>query len=383
MGIPNFDVDIVVEGDGLNFASKFAKKINAILITHPRFQTATLITPNEIKIDIATARSEVYPHPASLPVVQSGTIIQDLARRDFTVNALAINLLPENFGHLVDFYSGKKDIARKVIRILHDLSFIDDPTRIIRAVRFEQRLNFRIQSHTLKLIKQAKKLGMLNKVSPHRLRDEIILMLKEPIALKCIQRLNKLVGFNFIHPEIRINKTRLAFLNAINKQVHWFNNEFSDGRALDVWLMYFTGILSNFKKSKVNKICRILGLRKDEERRIITFKDLPEAKISKLSRKDILPNQIYQILAPLSFEVILLLRAQYNNKLLHRHIEDFFKYYNSIKPYLSGEDLKQAGLNPSPYYKKVFRQLLDLQLNGKIKSKQEAVSWVKKKSSKR
>jgi len=380
LGVPNFDLDIVIQGDGIKFASEFADYFNVRLTAHSRFGTATLITPERIKLDIATARTEVYPQPASLPQVFLGTIRDDLARRDFTINALAIDLLPENFGKLVDFYQGRQDLEAGIIRILHDLSFIDDPTRIIRAVRFEQRFKFKIEPHSLKLLKEAKRLGMLKRVSPHRLRDEVILILKEPCVKRCILRLESLVGLDFIHPHLRLNRINLRYLTAIKNVIDWFNNNFAiTHRALDSWLMYFIGLLAGaLSVGEINQVCKKFALRRGEIKRIISYNRFSSRIALQLSKRNILPSQIYRLLEPLSFEVILLIKASYKNKFLNLNIEKFFKHYNGMRIYIRGEDLTKIGIAPSPDYKKILNRLLYLQLDGKINSKQEALEQVKK-----
>ncbi|MCX5710840.1 MAG: tRNA nucleotidyltransferase, partial [Candidatus Omnitrophica bacterium] len=155
LGVRNFDLDIVVVGDGIKFAEYFSRALKAKLIRHKRFGTATVVLKPGLKIDIATARSEFYPHPAHLPVVKPGSLKDDLFRRDFTINAMAISLVEKDFGRLIDCYGGKNDLKARSIRVLHALSFIDDPTRIIRAIRFEQRFDFKIDPDTLKLLKEA------------------------------------------------------------------------------------------------------------------------------------------------------------------------------------------------------------------------------------
>ncbi|MFH1339132.1 MAG: hypothetical protein ABIH40_04765 [Candidatus Omnitrophota bacterium] len=375
LGVPNFDLDIVVEADAFMFASELAERLGAGLKTHPRFGTATIAAPGKIKIDIATARSEKYPHPASLPVVSPGEVRQDLARRDFTINALAIDLLPGNFGRLVDYYHGAGDLRAKVIRVLHDLSFIDDPTRIIRAVRFEQRFKFRIERRTLELLKGAKNSGMLKRVSAHRLRDEIVLILKERRAYNCISRLNRLAGFDFIHPRIRLNKADFKLLKKIKGEVEWYEKNFPKRRTLDAWVMYFTILLGSLNKKQINRVCARSGLRKGDTKRIISYYKFSPSKVPGLS-KDIPPARIHRILDPLSFEVILLIRAKHGNRLLNFHIDRFFKFYNEARPYVSGKDLAKSGLEPGPDYKKILSRLFYLQLNGKIGSRQEALGWI-------
>jgi tRNA nucleotidyltransferase (CCA-adding enzyme) len=376
LGVPNFDLDIVIQGDGLMFASCFARRLNARLMIHHRFGTATLITPKKIKLDIATCRSEVYPKPASLPVVFPGTIREDLARRDFSINTLAIDLLPKNFGNLVDFYQGRQDLKAGVIRVLHNSSFIDDPTRIIRAVRFEQRFKFRIEPHSLRLLKQAKGMGMLRCVSPHRLRDEIILILKEPLAIRCILRLEKLAGLDFIHRQLKLNKANLEYLTAIKNEISWYNKNFPKRRALDSWLLYFIGLLSNLNRNQIKQVCRIFGLRRGEIKRAVSYSKFSSRKVLRLSKKNIRPSQIYRDLEPLSFEVILLIKARYKNKFLNRNIQKFFKHYNGTRLYIRGEDLIRLGMSPGPDYQKIFNRLLYLQLDGRIHSRQEALEWI-------
>ncbi len=144
MRVENFDVDIVVEGDGIRLAEEFEKKFPCRIRTHKKFGTAIILFPDSLKIDVATARLEVYDSPAALPTVEKGSIKMDLYRRDFTINTLAIQLNPKAFGELIDFFEGVKDIKEKVIRVLHNLSFVEDPTRVFRAIRFEQRLGFQI-----------------------------------------------------------------------------------------------------------------------------------------------------------------------------------------------------------------------------------------------
>ncbi|MBM3255763.1 MAG: CCA tRNA nucleotidyltransferase, partial [Candidatus Omnitrophica bacterium] len=144
LGEKNLDLDIVVEGDGIRFAEELAAALGAGLIRHVRFGTATILIGVDSKIDIATSRREHYPKPAALPLVQKGGLKDDLARRDFSINAMAISINKTSFGELIDFFGGPADLSRKKIRVLHSRSFIDDPTRVLRAVRFEQRYAFGI-----------------------------------------------------------------------------------------------------------------------------------------------------------------------------------------------------------------------------------------------
>jgi len=192
LGADNLDIDIAVEGDGLRFAKELANKLNGSLITHKQFGTATIASI--ARVDIATARSESYKVPAAYPNVKFGTIKDDLKRRDFTINAIALSLNKKSFKKIVDFFNGRKDLKRGIIRVLHDQSFIDDPTRIFRAVRFEQRYGFRIEARTEQLLRHAVNSGVLHKLKKQRIERERAIISKEKKASRMFARLEGFSG---------------------------------------------------------------------------------------------------------------------------------------------------------------------------------------------
>ena len=170
---PNEDLDLVVEGDGLGFARALASALGGRVREHEAFLTAVVVDPEGFAIDVATARSEFYRAPAALPEVQSSVLRQDLYRRDFTINSLAIRLGPEGTPELLDFFGGQRDLTEGRLRVLHSLSFIDDPTRVLRAVRLEQRLGFRLAAESIRLVEVALREGVFDRLSGSRLRDEL------------------------------------------------------------------------------------------------------------------------------------------------------------------------------------------------------------------
>ena len=179
-----------MEGDGLGFAALLAEELGGRVRTHPVFLTAVVVDPEGFHIDIATARSEFYRTPAALPEVQTSALRQDLYRRDFTINTLAIRLGPGTEPELIDYFGGRHDLKEKTLRALHSLSFIDDPTRVLRAVRLELRLGFHISSETLRLVEVALDEGIFDLLSGSRLRDELVMLLDDPaLALRGIERL--------------------------------------------------------------------------------------------------------------------------------------------------------------------------------------------------
>jgi tRNA nucleotidyltransferase (CCA-adding enzyme) len=331
LGVKNFDLDIVVEGDGIEFAKRLSEKLNTKFIYHKRFGTATVIKDKKFKVDIATARKETYEYPASLPKVSFGDINDDLARRDFTINSMAVDISEENYGKLIDPFCGKKDLKKGLIRILHPLSFIDDPTRILRAIRFKERFNFKFEKETLRLLKEAVKKDLLEKVGPHRLRDELILILKEASPIKYIYRIKRLCGFKFIHPKILLKSENLSFLKRIEKKILWFKENLPKERELDSWLIYFIALLDPLDKKQTNFVLRAFAFRKGERKRIISYKERLNPVIERLRKKNLRPSQIFKILHPLSYEVIILISSQAKDRIVVERIEDFLKIYNKVR----------------------------------------------------
>lgn len=378
LGVKNLDLDMAVEGDGIIFAEELAAKFNAKLIRHRRFGTATVIIKPSFKIDIATARKEIYPEPAKLPVVEFGALKDDLKRRDFTINAMAIDITQPNFGVLIDFFDGKNDLSRKEIRVLHDLSFIDDPTRILRAIRFETRYDFKIETKTLALLKSVVKKRMLEKVEPQRLREELILILKEDLPVEQIRRMQQLTGFDFISRGITVPKSSYGLLNSVTKELDWFKKEHFPRRKLDIWLIYFMALIGQLPLKEVKKICNKFVFRKGEEKRILSYRKIGSNFVRKLGKKGIKPAEIFVLLEPLSYEAILLIKAKYRNPVITRRIEDFLEIYNDIRVCISGYHLHGLGVAPGPHYKKIFDMVLKAKINGVVRTEEEELSLIKK-----
>jgi len=378
LGVKNFDLDITVEGSGIVFAGKLAKKLKSRIKIHQRFGTATLILKDRLKIDIATSRKESYPWNASLPIVTPGSLREDLKRRDFTINAMAVSITQGLGRKLIDPFGGKDDLAERKIRILHDLSFQDDPTRILRAVRFEQRFDFKIERKTLELLKQAVSSGLLHKVNAHRIRDDLILMLKEDNPSKQIRRLEGLAGLSFISPKLKPGKPTYDLFKAIDKEVAWFTKNFPSRRQLDIWLIYFTALLKPLSLAEIKKITHKLALRKGEEKRIISYRKSYQKLISCLSKRRVFPARIFSLLEPLSYETIILLGATSQNRYLQGHIADFIEIYNGMRLYVSGDDLHGLGVLPGPIYQEIFAKVLAAKLNAKVATFQDELALIRR-----
>ena len=378
MGFRNLDSDIAIEGDGIKFSEALAAKTSARLVRHHRFATATVVFGPHLKFDVSTARRESYPFPAALPVIEAGAIGEDLGRRDFTINAMAVSINRRTFGELMDIYGGRRDIAARNIRVLHDLSFIDDPTRMLRAVRFSRRYNFRIEPRTMRLFKEAARLRMLERVHPHRVRDELVLILKEGEPLKPLKAIQELTGLGFIDKKLKFSKSTESLMRALKRQIRWFRDAHPRRRHLDTWVIYFSALLESLGAAGARRVARKFALSKGETKRILTANDFKPDFLRRLSSADTRPSRIYRMLEPLSYEAIIMLRAKYPKRGLLKHIDDFFAVYNGMRISVSGHDLRKLGVAPGPRYQKIFRRILDARLNGTVRTKEEENALAKR-----
>lgn len=376
--VRNLDLDIVVEGDAIKLAEEFALCVKAKLVCHRRFGTATVILGHHLKVDFATAREECYPEPACLPSVKSGSVKDDLKRRDFSINAMSISINEHDYAELVDFFDGLKDLRDKKVRVLHDLSFIDDPTRILRAVRFEKRYDFRIEPKTLRLLKESVGLKMLNKVEPQRIRDELILILKENAPIKQLKRLQELAGLDFIHPGLSLGKQGFRLLKRSEEEIKWFKNACFARRHLDSWLVYFMCCLDGLSIGELKRVLKRFVFRRGEEKRLIGSKRISHGCVKRLQASSLRPSQVFKLLNPLAYETLIFMKAKYGNKVLNRHIEDFLLLHHSVRIHLSGDDLFELGHAPGPVFKKIFQKVFNAKLDGIVNTKEEELSFVKK-----
>ena len=228
LGRENLDLDIVVEGDAITFALELGEMWGWEVQTHQQFGTATLVQPSGARIDFATARIETYDRHGALPLVSPGTIEDDLSRRDFSINALAIRLNAEGFGVLIDRFDGVKDLRSGRVRTLHSESFLDDPTRVFRAVRYEGRYGFQIEAKDQERILEALHLGAFDLISGERIRNEINHILAEDVVPRIVRRLLEFDVFRAIHPEWKVARGFGVDWAAVQKAIDWAGTNLTD-----------------------------------------------------------------------------------------------------------------------------------------------------------
>ena len=380
--VENYDVDIVVEGDGIRLAEEFEKKFPCRIRTHKKFGTAIILFPDGLKVDVATARWEVYDSPAALPTVESASIKMDLYRRDFTINTLAIQLNPKGFGELIDFFGGVKDIKEKVIRVLHNLSYVEDPTRVFRAIRFEQRFGFQIGKHTQNLMKNAVKVGFLERLSGGRVLSELILILQEENPLPALKRMRDFNLFHFLHPKLKLDEQAEILFQQIHHVISWFDLLFLEQRY-ERWIIYFYGLIDSLKEEEIKELCQRLTMNDKLRKKVIEGKlqaDQALLQIFSWINTDQRPkrSEIYNVLAPLSTESKLFMMAKTTQVTTRRYISLYFTQLKDTKSLLRGTDLIQMGMKSGPTIKKALTGLLQARLDEQVITRQDEMEYILK-----
>jgi tRNA nucleotidyltransferase (CCA-adding enzyme) len=380
--VENFDVDIVVEGDGIRFAEEFEKGFSCRIRTHKKFGTAIILFPDGLKVDVATARWEVYDSPAALPTVESASIKMDLYRRDFTVNTLAIQLNPKAFGELIDFFGGVKDVKEKTIRVLHNLSFVEDPTRVFRAIRFEQRFGFQTGKHTQNLMRNAVKVGFLERLSGGRVLSELILILQEEDPLPALKRMRDYNLFHFLHSGLNFDEQAEALCERIHHVISWFDLLFLEQRY-ERWLIYLYGLMDSLTEGEREELCQRLAMNNRLKKKVMERKlqaDQVLLQIFSWINTDRHPkrSEIYDALDPLSIESKLFMMAKTTQVTTRRYISLYFTQLKDTKPLLRGTDLIQMGMKSGPSIKKALSGLLKARLDEQVITRQDEMEFVLK-----
>lgn len=372
-GESNLDIDIVIEGDGISFARAFGERLRAKVRTHQKFATAQIIT-DKMKLDVATARTEYYESPAALPKVETSSIKKDLYRRDFTINTLAIKLNPRDFGFLIDFFGGQRDLREKAIRVLHNLSFVEDPTRAFRAVRFSERFGFKISRHTENLIKSAIEMNLFNMLSGPRLYEELRLAFHETEPIKTLRKLSDMGLLKVINPSLVFTIELETTLKAMQETLSWFNLLFLEEKT-DKGVLYLMALLAGLKEEDIKAV--VDRLAPPPKVREVILQGIPLAKdiLRKFPTGD--PVEIHKLLSNLKLEVVLVLMALSKDREKQKMISHYLTELRNVKTIFKGEDLKRMGIHPGPVYSKILTKLLEEKLRGNLKTREDEEKFVK------
>lgn len=375
----NYDIDVVIEGDGIVFADEMRKRFGVKMRSHREFSTAKIIYPDGFKIDIASARLEYYKHPAALPIVEHSSLKLDLHRRDFTINTLAISLNKNTFGELIDFFGAQRDIKEKTIRVLHSLSFVEDPTRVFRAIRFEVRFGFKIGKHTIDLIKNAVKLNFLSRIRGKRIWMELALILQEEEPEKILKRLDDLDLLKFVSSELIFTKEKEKLFVQMHGVYKWHEFLYQD-KIVDIIFYNLLGLLDHMKSDAIEQFCAEMEMSERVKKRTLENAGRIREAMAKLSMGISIMKKsvIYQTLEPLSREAKLFIMAKTKSDDIKKAISGYITSKDDYEPFTTGEDLKKLGIQEGPIYKEVLGRLKDAKIDMNLKTKEDEAHFVER-----
>lgn len=353
----NLDLDLVVEGDALALAQQAASVTQGKLTVYRRFGTARLRW-GKWSIDFVRARSETYDRPGALPRVTPGSLSEDLFRRDFTINAMAINLNPGCYGEVIDIYGGRADLEKKYIRVLHEKSFTDDATRIWRALRYEQRLDFHLETDTRRLL--ARDIPMLDTISSDRIRHELDLVLKEAQPEKVLRRAKELKVLSRLHPALKAGHTLSARFQRAREVVS------PESQLSGAYLALLTYPLTDKEVEDFISLLRVPG----RSAKVMRDSQHLKTKLKLLATANLAPSRVYTALQGYAPVALLVSAVATDSTTVSRNIGLFYGWLRYVKPSLTGNCLIQMGVAPGPGVKEFLERLRAARLDGEVTTRQ-------------
>jgi tRNA nucleotidyltransferase (CCA-adding enzyme) len=341
---------------------------------HKKFLTAVVIYPDkdglEARIDVATARLEYYEYPAALPTVELSSIKMDLFRRDFTINALAIRLNRASFGQLVDFFGGQRDMKERVIRVLHTLSFVEDPTRILRAIRFEQRYGFKLSPVTERMIRSAVAHKFMEKVSGSRLFHELKLVFDDRNPVDCLVRMEDFDLLSAVHPCLKLHPPILSLLRALREVLDWYRLLFFEEQP-QPWYVYLLGLCRTLSYQETGGVFDRLGVPQKQKEGLLALRERvraaqPRAEAWQAGGGAV--SELYNLLVDIPLDGVLFMMARTESEDMRRNLSHFITQWRYEKLDISGKELLGMGFSPGPLLGHIMRLVLAAKLDGKATS---------------
>lgn len=374
LGVSNLDIDLVVEGDAPAFARRLAEFACGRVKFHEKFATAMVILPDNFRIDVATARTEYYEYPAALPKVEVSSLKQDLYRRDFTINAMAITLSEKKFGGVVDYFGGRKDLDEGIIRVLYNLSFVEDPTRILRAIRFEQRYGFKIEQQTLSLAKNAIKEKLLLKLSADRIREELKHIFNELSPVGAVLRMKELNVLSQVIPEAEVNPAAIEAMKRVPGAIDYIKELVNNN--IHTWIVYLAILLSK-KGCQAVTAGEHLRITKQEQKILTEILCRCSEIIEILSlNKPMKMSEIAAEFRNLPVEGYVFIMAMSPNGIVLERLKNYLARSRHNKLQVNGEDIKCMGFKPGVLFQKALDAARDAKLDGLITTKEDELRYI-------
>lgn len=377
IGALNPDIDMAVEGDALRLAEAIKEKTPEIKIKpHERYGTVSLHYPDGSRLDLATARTEYYPYAGAQPVVEASSLKQDLYRRDFTINGLAMRVNPRHYGELIDFFGGTTDIQNGTLRVLHNLSFMEDPIRILRAVRFEMRLKFQMEHQTLELAHSAAETGTFDDWEGDRIKQEMKYALSGPLAYPYFARLKDLGALRILASGLADHEPYfLERVRQIQETLEWYRH-LPGSLPAEEWLLYLfemvQNVIMNEKEpvpkavDRISERLRLAGYKRRLLRTALAEKELVIPRLLSADR----PSQRYFLLKEYPPEVILYWLSSSELE-MQKSLTEYLEKDRDVKLNISGDDLIALGLKPGPAFHRILQKVLEEKLDDPLMTKEE------------
>jgi tRNA nucleotidyltransferase (CCA-adding enzyme) len=356
LGEQGFDVDIAVEGDAIDFAHALAEALGGRMTPHRKFGTAVVQYGADERVDVVTTRTEFYDAPGALPTVERAGLREDLFRRDFTINAMAASLEPADFGRLTDPFGGRRDLEARVLRVLHNLSFIDDPTRIFRGIRYEARYGLRLEEHSARLARGCIEMGLVGDLSSARLRDELQSLLEDPGAPGGIVRLGELGADRAIHPRLRADADAAALFErarALRDELH---------AEVPAWRIGLAILGRELTTEEAFGWLERLKVRRRDVDRIVGAITVAPRILERLATERLDPADVVGLADPFAPDAPLLALAREDRP----ELREYFTRLRDVKLEIGGADLAELGLAESPRVGEVLAEVRRRKLNGEL-----------------
>ncbi len=368
----NLDIDIVVLDDAIPFARAISKELNCEYKIFDRFHTARIYL-EDLKLDFSSARIEHYSDPGALPQIEFAGLSSDLYRRDFSINALALDLSPDRFLQLKDFFGGHADLKEKKVRTLHSFSFLEDPTRLFRALRFANRFHFDLEKDTRRSFELAIKKDAVKKLSLKRIGAEISRCLQEDQPHKLIEELFNFNLLQYLHPKL----SDTSILPSRYRLIPGFLRRFAIlDEEIDRETILWTGLLSLLKKEEINEILEKIGTTTERKRKILQSIDAMEIVPEDLSSIKIDSHfSIFELLEPLCMEALIVLMAFSLDKCNTKKVLYFIGNLRNLKCEINGKDLIEKGIKPGPIMRVIFHEILKKKIQGQLRNRKEELDY--------
>jgi tRNA nucleotidyltransferase (CCA-adding enzyme) len=365
------DLDLVVEGSGTDFARALGERLEARVVVHQQFLTAEVVDSLGPRMDVASSRAESYPEPAALPVVRAGSLEEDLDRRDFTVNTLAVRLGPERGFELIDARGGLMDLEESLLRILHSRSFVDDPTRAYRAVRLESRLGLRLEPETERLLTRAIEMRVVDRLSAARLRREVVHQFEEVETLEAsLRRMEELGLLRALHPKLSFEEQDANRLVLVRKQVTHLQKKGVELPGLEIWRLMLMGVAWRLEPAEREELADRLGLVGADRELLLGFGERLETAAGELRGSRVPPHLAARFLGGLQSEEQVLLSVVWGDE-VRSWVERWLEELRHVELTIAGRDLLARGAAPGPEIGAALTATLEARLDGSINADEE------------